>query len=146
MKPYRVVRDPRSGETTLETTLGGAMLLECPMMNKGSAFTDDERRELGLLGLLPPHVASIEEQLARTPAGEPAPNWFRALMTLNFLLTLWGGAQLAKAFTAGMTGAYAQIFAMTIFMGGFLGIFILWHKPVLGFFASPITAAIADPM
>lgn len=79
----------------------------------------------------------------RTPAGEPAPNWFRALMTLNFLLTLWGGAQLAKAFTAGMTGAYAQIFAMTIFMGGFLGIFILWHKPVLGFFASPITAAIA---
>ena len=66
MKPYRVVRDPRSGETTLETTLGGAMLLECPMMNKGSAFTDDERRELGLLGLLPPHVASIEEQLART--------------------------------------------------------------------------------
>ncbi|KPV52357.1 malate dehydrogenase, partial [Kouleothrix aurantiaca] len=66
MKPYRVVRDPRSGETTLETTLGGAMLLECPMINKGSAFTDDERRELGLLGLLPPHVASIEEQLART--------------------------------------------------------------------------------
>jgi hypothetical protein len=79
----------------------------------------------------------------RTPAGESVPTWFRVLMTLNFLLTLWGGAQLALAFTGGMSGAYAQVIAMTIFMGGFLGIFVLWHKPILGFFASPITSAIA---
>lgn len=79
----------------------------------------------------------------RTPAGESVPTWFRVLTTLNFLLTLWGGAQLALAFTGGMSGAYAQVIAMTIFMGGFLGIFVLWHKSILGFFASPITSVIA---
>ncbi|HNP84593.1 MAG: NAD-dependent malic enzyme [Chloroflexi bacterium SZAS-1] len=66
MKAYHVVQNPHSGETTIETPLDGALLLECPMINKGSAFTEAERQELGLLGLLPPHVASIEEQLVRT--------------------------------------------------------------------------------
>src|SRR6185312_3993319 len=56
----------RNGETTLETALTGELLLGNPLLNKGSAFTIDERRELGLLGLLPPHVATMEEQLART--------------------------------------------------------------------------------
>src|SRR5690242_17650721 len=68
MKPYRVVADPRSGEMALETPLDGGVILECPMLNKGSAFSEAERRELGLLGLLPPHVATVEEQLARTYA------------------------------------------------------------------------------
>lgn len=44
----------------------GQRLLEYPLLNKGSAFTDEERRELDLLGLLPPHVASMDEQLSRT--------------------------------------------------------------------------------
>lgn len=44
----------------------GRELLESPLLNKGSAFTEDERRDLGLLGLLPAHVASLDEQLART--------------------------------------------------------------------------------
>jgi len=48
------------------TTLTGQLLLDNPLLNKGSAFSDNERRELGLLGLLPPHSSSIEEQLART--------------------------------------------------------------------------------
>ncbi len=56
----------QNGETILETALTGELLLENPLLNKGSAFTADERRELGLLGLLPPHVATMEEQLART--------------------------------------------------------------------------------
>lgn len=56
----------RHGETLLETALTGESLLEHPLLNKGSAFTTDERRDLGLLGLLPPHVATMEEQLART--------------------------------------------------------------------------------
>jgi malate dehydrogenase (oxaloacetate-decarboxylating) len=48
------------------TTLTGQLLLDNPLLNKGSAFSEDERRELGLLGLLPPHSSSIEEQLTRT--------------------------------------------------------------------------------
>lgn len=50
----------------IEVSLKGQALLNEPLLNKGSAFTEDERRELGLLGLLPPHVSSMEEQLERT--------------------------------------------------------------------------------
>jgi malate dehydrogenase (oxaloacetate-decarboxylating) len=53
-------------DSIAETTLTGESLLENPLLNKGSAFTEAERRELGLLGLLPPHVATMEQQLART--------------------------------------------------------------------------------
>ena len=51
---------------TVETALTGQLLLDNPLLNKGSAFPPDERRELGLLGLLPLHSSTIEEQLART--------------------------------------------------------------------------------
>jgi len=54
------------GTSIIETALTGEQLLENPLLNKGSAFTMDERRELGLLGILPPHVATIDEQLTRT--------------------------------------------------------------------------------
>jgi malate dehydrogenase (oxaloacetate-decarboxylating) len=43
----------------------GREVLDNPLLNKGSAFTEGERRALGLLGLLPPHVSTPEEQLAR---------------------------------------------------------------------------------
>jgi malate dehydrogenase (oxaloacetate-decarboxylating) len=57
----------RVAEQRADTTaLTGQELLECPLLNKGSAFTEEERREFGLLGLLPAHVASLDEQLART--------------------------------------------------------------------------------
>ena len=52
--------------TVIETELTGENLLGNPLLNKGSAFTEAERRDLGLLGLLPPHVATMEQQLART--------------------------------------------------------------------------------
>jgi len=53
-------------EETVEISLAGRSLLENPLLNKGSAFTEDERREFGLAGLLPPHVSTVDEQLTRT--------------------------------------------------------------------------------
>jgi malate dehydrogenase (oxaloacetate-decarboxylating)(NADP+) len=40
-------------------------LLHDPLLNKGTAFTEEERDALGLRGLLPPHVHTQEEQMAR---------------------------------------------------------------------------------
>ena len=49
----------------LDVDVTGPELLRDPLLNKGTAFTDAERDELGLHGLLPPHVGSLEEQLDR---------------------------------------------------------------------------------
>ena len=43
-------------------------ILNNPFLNKGTAFTMEERKELGLIGLLPPYVQTIEEQAAQTYA------------------------------------------------------------------------------
>ncbi len=44
----------------------GAAVLADPLLNKGTAFTERERDVLGLRGLLPPRVFTLEEQLQRT--------------------------------------------------------------------------------
>jgi malate dehydrogenase (oxaloacetate-decarboxylating)(NADP+) len=44
----------------------GPNLLLNPLLNKGTAFTERERDALGLRGLLPPRVFTLEEQLERT--------------------------------------------------------------------------------
>ena len=43
----------------------GRALIEDPIMNRGTAFTETQRRDFGLLGLLPPHVETLEDQVAR---------------------------------------------------------------------------------
>lgn len=43
----------------------GMDLLDTPLLNKGTAFTDGERTQFGLHGLLPPHVETLEEQVLR---------------------------------------------------------------------------------
>ena len=43
-------------------------ILNNPFLNKGTAFTVEDRKELGLIGLLPPYVQTIEEQAAQTYA------------------------------------------------------------------------------
>ncbi len=72
---------------------GGPQILTNPLLNKGTAFTQQERDELGLNGLLPNHISPIEEQIARsyknyskrrTPLGKY--NFLISLMSRNELL------------------------------------------------------------
>jgi len=49
----------------LEVTKRGLDLLNDPRLNKGTAFTFEERQALGLSGLLPPFRADMEEQVQR---------------------------------------------------------------------------------
>ena len=43
----------------------GPSLIETPLLNKGSAFTKEERKNFNLAGLLPPRFETIEEQVSR---------------------------------------------------------------------------------
>jgi malate dehydrogenase (oxaloacetate-decarboxylating) len=49
----------------IDTSLTGYDLINQPMLNKGTAFTDDERDAFGLHGLLPPHVGDLDNQIKR---------------------------------------------------------------------------------
>lgn len=48
--------------------LKGSALMQTPYLNKGSAFTDEERKEFGLRGLLPPNVQTLDDQVKRAYA------------------------------------------------------------------------------
>ena len=51
------------GEDRIETRKRGVWLLNNPSTNKGLAYTKEERRQLGLNGLLPDQVLEIEQQV-----------------------------------------------------------------------------------
>ncbi|MDQ2959485.1 MAG: NAD-dependent malic enzyme [Candidatus Dormibacteraeota bacterium] len=59
-RPYRVADDG-----SLETTLRGAAVLADAVLSKGSAFSAEERSALGLTGLLPPAITTLDEQIRR---------------------------------------------------------------------------------
>src|ERR1700734_1312505 len=56
---------PNAETAVVETALSGYELLNNPVLNKGTAFTDEEREEFDLHGLLPPHVAELDYQVMR---------------------------------------------------------------------------------
>ena len=57
--------DCLSAKGPIECPLYGTLLLNSPLFNKGTAFTEQERIDFNLNGLLPPHVATLDEQLER---------------------------------------------------------------------------------
>jgi malate dehydrogenase (oxaloacetate-decarboxylating) len=49
----------------LDVAISGYQLINTPMLNKGTAFSDEERDVFRLHGLLPPQVGTLEEQATR---------------------------------------------------------------------------------
>jgi malate dehydrogenase (oxaloacetate-decarboxylating) len=55
----------QAGDAAVRTRLSGFDLLTNPRLNKGTAFTEEERDIFALHGLLPPHVGTLEDQRER---------------------------------------------------------------------------------
>ena len=64
---YELVRSGDGGYTA-QISARGMAVLGSPMINQGTAFTHEQRRELGLTGLLPSGVSTLDGQLRRTYA------------------------------------------------------------------------------
>jgi malate dehydrogenase (oxaloacetate-decarboxylating) len=65
-RPYEFLRAPEG--PVLLVRARGTAVLATPMLNRGTAFTPEERRALGLVGLLPEGVSTIDGQLRRVYA------------------------------------------------------------------------------
>jgi malate dehydrogenase (oxaloacetate-decarboxylating) len=59
------MKDASNPDTPVETDLTGYDLINTPMLNKGTAFPETERDVFRLHGLLPPHIGSLDDQVAR---------------------------------------------------------------------------------
>ncbi len=62
---YKIQTDA-DGKQILETALIDYDLITNPLLNKGMAFTPEERDAFGLHGLLPPQISTLEQQLDRS--------------------------------------------------------------------------------
>ena len=58
-------RDPRTGEKYLAVTRRGEALRDDALLNKGTGFSQEERRIFGLTGTMPPAVSTPDEQAER---------------------------------------------------------------------------------
>ena len=65
MKTFALKTDPLTNEEYLEIYLRGRQVLTDPFLNKGTAYSPDERLSLGLSGLVRSAVSDIETQRAR---------------------------------------------------------------------------------
>jgi malate dehydrogenase (oxaloacetate-decarboxylating) len=68
LRNYRMIPGQSAGRRRLEPLVTGPALLNDPMLNRDTAFTPDERRELDLVGLLPSAVTTLDEQAKRAYA------------------------------------------------------------------------------
>ena len=66
MAIIRVRRDEKTNEIYIETSLKGKPLLTIPQINKGTAYTEEERWEFDLIGKLPYSIETIEQQEVRS--------------------------------------------------------------------------------
>lgn len=60
-----VTKRQENGDGCYQTKARGLAVLNSPLLNKGTAFTAEERKTLGLAGLLPPDISTIEIQVKR---------------------------------------------------------------------------------
>lgn len=62
---YRLLSHQAPGRQRIEALVTGPELLNDPMLNRSTAFTQEERKAFGLVGLLPSAVTPLEEQVKR---------------------------------------------------------------------------------
>ncbi|MFF4962365.1 NAD-dependent malic enzyme [Streptomyces sp. NPDC001222] len=60
-----MTKQPKAPDDLIETTARGRAVLTNPRLNRGTAFTQEERRELDLVGLMPSQVLTLDQQAAR---------------------------------------------------------------------------------
>jgi malate dehydrogenase (oxaloacetate-decarboxylating) len=65
VRPTREPQQGRAKPTTGETKARGLAVLNSPQLNKGTAFTAEERKDLGLTGLLPAEFSDLSTQVNR---------------------------------------------------------------------------------
>jgi malic enzyme len=65
MLEWSIEHDSVTGEEYIAVNHRGEEILRDPFTNKGTAFTAAEREELGLDGLVPPAISTMDQQLAR---------------------------------------------------------------------------------
>ncbi|TAK72755.1 MAG: NAD-dependent malic enzyme [Gammaproteobacteria bacterium] len=65
MFEFKIIRNDEGEIQSIETGLTGHELLGTPKLNKGCAFTKEERERFNLTGLLPHQVETLEQQVAR---------------------------------------------------------------------------------
>ena len=52
-----------NNDFSIDVYVRGSLVLQNPLLNKGTAFSDEERTRLKLHGLLPPHIKTLDEQI-----------------------------------------------------------------------------------
>ena len=65
MPTFNMIKNEAEDIEYIETDLTGKVLLETAPLNKGTAFSEEERQTFGLLGQLPQHIEILEDQAER---------------------------------------------------------------------------------